>query len=379
MERPVTDGGSSVPALGGAVPGERANAEQPAPATDERFFRDALGVPSDEFLQNIAGQRAYGPHASAARLQAADLVAMADIDYMLNQPQLDASDVHIIRDGGANPQKRAVTARGAVDVAYIYGEFAKGYSLRLLAAHRCLPPVAGFAAEIAAALGEHVGANLYLTPASGGGLMRHYDSHDVLVLQCIGSKRWRLYADDYANGRERPTGRAYNFDPRLHRVVGPIDREVDMTPGDVLYLPRGIVHEVVPPTDDSLHVTFDIHTLTVGELASRALRLAAKKAEGLRAPIPHALRLGTAVDEQFAAELAAEIAAALSSHHLTTVLEEHRNQHRKPIKRAPAEHWFGSHRSSADGFSRLGAVLADRVRNLQLVPSRAVKPKTPTG
>ena len=344
------------------------------PATDERFFRDALGVPVEEFLQNIAGKRAYGPHASAARLQAADLVAMADIDYMLNQPQFDASAVHVIRDGAANPQKRAITARGGVDAAYIYGEFAKGCSLRLLAAHRRLPRVAGFAAELAAALGEHVGANLYLAPASSDGLARHYDSHDVLVLQCIGSKRWRLYADDYANG-ERPTGRAYDFDPRQHHVVGPIDREVDMTPGDVLYLPRGIIHEVAPPTGDSLHVTFDVHTLTVGELAYRALRLATKKAEGLRVPVPRTLRLGTPVDDQFAAELAAEIAAALSSHHLTTVLEEHRDRYRKPKRWVPAEHWFGSHRSSADNLSRLGAVLADRVRNLEILPSSTIKPK----
>ena len=261
-----------------------------------------------------------------------------------------------------------------MDAAYVYGQFARGSSLRFQRVDRYLPRVAGFGAELAAVLGDQVGANLYLAPANGGGLVRHYDSHDVIVLQCIGSKRWRLYADDYANGRERPTGRAYDFDPRRH-ATGRIEREVDMTPGDVLYLPRGIIHEVVPPRSDSLHITFDLHTLTVGELAHRALRLATTKRQGLRVPVPRALLLGTAVDDQFAAELAAEIAAALSSHQLTTVLEKHRDQYRKRKGWAPAEHWFGSHRSSVDGLTRLGAALADRFRTLGIQPLHAVKSK----
>lgn len=351
---------------------QRAN--EPPPLATEQFFHDALGVRIDEFLQNIAGQRAYGPHASAARLQAADLAVMADIDYMLNHPRFRGTDAQPIRNGKGASDKHTTGAGAGADAAYIYGQFAKGCSFRFMGVHRYLPQVAGFAAQLAAALAERVSANVYLSPASSEGLSVHFDSHDVFVLQCVGSKRWRLYADDYAQPGERPTGKAHAFNPKLHRP-GPVERDVDMAPGDILYLPRGIIHEVAPPNSESLHVTFAVHTLTVAELAHRALRLAAAEIEGLQAPVSHALRVQVAVDDQHAGELAAEVAAALSGRQLAAALEQYRSE-RRQTRLAPAEHWFGSHGSDADGVAQLAVGLANRVRSLgEQASATAIKPK----
>lgn len=326
---------------------------QPAPAT-ERFFRDALGVSIDEFLQNISGQRAYGPHPSAPRLQAAGLVAMADIDYMLNSPRFRGPRVEPIRGGGGIATRRTTRAGERADAAYIYRQFATGASLRFFSVQRFLPGLSRFAAELAAALAQPVRATIYLAPANGGGLGRHFDDIDVFVLQCLGSKRWRLYVDDYANGRERPTGVAYAFDPKRHRP-GPVDRDVQMTPGDILYLPRGVIHEVSPPKGDSLHVTFSVRTLTVAELLHRAVDLASAEVEGLQASVPMPLRRCAAVDDQFAAELAAKVAPALSSRHLAAALEGYRREGRQKASLAAAEHWFGSHQRAAP----LGSALAE--------------------
>lgn len=348
----------SAPAGDAAAADARTRAEQPAPAT-ARFFHDALGVSVDEFLLDIADQRAYGPHAVAARLQAADMVAMADIDYMMNHVQFRGVSVQPIRKGEAESDRRTTDAGGAADAAYVYAQFAKGTSLRFLNVERYLPRVAGFAAELAAALAGVVNANMYVAPAGGEGLDRHYDTHDVFVLQCIGSKRWRLYADDYANTWERPIGHVDAFDPKKH-PPGQVDRDLELTPGDILYLPRGTMHEVVPLRGDSLHVTFRLHTLTVGELAGRALRLAAAEVEELRTPVSHAMRLQAAVDDQ----LGAEIAGAVSSRYLAAALEGYRRECRQA--QAPADHWFGSHRNAADGVARLGASIARRMRNLEV-------------
>ena len=359
----MKDGEPSVPTGDGVAPA--VGMEQRAAAT-ERFFRDAVGMPSEDFLLNISGQRAYGPHASAARLQAADLAEMADIDYMMSHARFRGTDVQPIWNGGARPDRHTTAESGPnTDYVYVYGQFAKGVGLRLLRVERYLPRVAGFAAELGAVLAENVSANIYLTPANGEGLDRHYDSHDVFVLQCVGSKRWRLYADDYASARQRPTGSAYAFDSKKH-PPGRVDRDVEMTPGDLLYLPRGTMHEVAPPSGDSLHITFAVHTLTVAELAHRALRLAAKEVEGLRSPVSHALRLQATVEEQFAAELAAELAGSLSRRHLEAALVNYRNESVRNARLAPAGHLFGSHRGGADDLARLGAALAERVRSHEL-------------
>lgn len=321
-----------------------------APAT-ERFFHDAFGMPLEAFLANIVGQQAYGPHASAAGLQAADVAVMADIDYMLSQARFRGADAEPIRNASARPPG----AGSSADPVYIYGQFAKGTAIRFRNAHRYLPRVAGFATELAAALAERVSASMYLIPANGEGLDLHYDSHDTIVLQCVGSQRWRLHVDDYADAREQPTGADCGFDP------GRVDREVDLTPGDVLYLPCGLMHMRGKPSSDSLHVAFAIHTLTVAELAHLALRLATAEREPLRAQVSLAMRRQATVDDEFAAELA----AALSSRHLADALEAYRHAHRQTTRQVPAEHWFGSHQSTADGLTRLAAKIADRARNHQ--------------
>ena len=373
MRAGFEDRNPSPPRGDSAAPGMRANAEQPEPAT-ERFFRDALGVPIDKFLQNIVGQQIHGPHPSAARLRAADLAAMADVDYVMGHARFRGSDAQPIRSGVAQADKSTTDAGALADAAYIYRQFAKGSSIRFLGVQRFLPGVSGFAAELAAALAEPVGANIYITPANGEGLSLHYDPHDVFVLQCVGSKTWRLYEAEYANARERPTGADDTFDPKQHQP-GPVDRDVRMTPGDILYLPRGSMHEVASPSADSLHITFSVRTLTVAELVRRALSEAIADAEGLRAPISHAVRMHAAVDDQFAAHLAAELAAALSTQHLAAALEKYRDECRRAAKLAPAEHWFGSHGYGAEGAARLGAAVADRVRSLGLRGSAALQPK----
>ena len=348
-------------------------AKTPAPAADN-FFQDALGMPAEDFLLNVAGQQAYGPHAVAARLDPADLAVMADLDYMMNHARFRGGNVQPIRGGAAIRDRRTSAAGKGPDAAYIYGQFAKGYGIRFVQVERYLPRVAGFVAELAAALAESVQANIYVTPADGEGLDLHYDSHDVFVLQCVGRKRWRLLADEYADDH-RPTGPGENFQFRQHRLLPPCDREFDMTPGDILYLPRGVMHQVARPTCDSLHITFGVHTLTVAELADRALRLATKEVDSLQAPVPDAMRRQATVADQCAADLAADIATALSRH-LAAALEGYRREFTEAKLRAPAEHWFAAHRTGTDGPALLGAAIARRIRNREMhARSSAIQPK----
>lgn len=131
------------------------------------------------------------------------------------------------------------------------------------------------------------------------------------------------------------------------------------------------MHEVTPPSGHSLHVTFGIHLLTVADLAHRALRLAAEEMEGLRAPVGHATHLQAPADEL----LAADLAAALSSRRLARALEAYRGECRAPTAWAPAEHWFGAHRHPVDGFARLGAAIAERVRNRVGLRTVAAQPR----
>ena len=91
----------------------------------------------------------------------------------------------------------------------------------------------------------------------------HADDRDVFVLQLFGTKSWRVYPNPpifhpYAheqvgkNGLPVPLENVLNATPVIERVLNP---------GDVLYMPRGWVHEASCHAEtESLHVTFAVGT-----------------------------------------------------------------------------------------------------------------------
>lgn len=98
-----------------------------------------------------------------------------------------------------------------------------------------------------------VQANLYLTPPGAQGFRVHFDEHDVLVLQVRGEKRWRVWD-------EQPIPHATRNTPWDNALGKPDDEKaktIVMKPGDVLYVPRGVLHDAAVQEGDepSLHVT----------------------------------------------------------------------------------------------------------------------------
>lgn len=78
----------------------------------------------------------------------------------------------------------------------------------------------------------------------------HLDTDDVLAIHLAGAKKWRIHA------RQAPR--------RAHLVeleeseMGPLETEIVMRPGDVLYLRSGTPHRVETVGDYSMHLSFDL-------------------------------------------------------------------------------------------------------------------------
>lgn len=97
-----------------------------------------------------------------------------------------------------------------------------------------------------------VGANIYLTPPNSQGFAPHYDDIEAFVLQIEGKKEWLLYPP--RNGSEHlPRESSPNFqenelgEPALQQIL---------QPGDMLYFPRGWIHQARTVEDQhSLHIT----------------------------------------------------------------------------------------------------------------------------
>jgi ribosomal protein L16 Arg81 hydroxylase len=78
----------------------------------------------------------------------------------------------------------------------------------------------------------------------------HVDTDDVLAIHLAGTKKWRLHA------RQAP--RRSNLVELSEAEMGPVEAEIVMRPGDVLYLRSGTPHRAETIDDYSLHLSFDL-------------------------------------------------------------------------------------------------------------------------
>jgi lysine-specific demethylase/histidyl-hydroxylase NO66 len=141
-----------------------------------------------------------------------------------------------------------------------------GFSIALRGMEFRSEKVAAIASALADLFGQpSVGANVYFSPPRSQGLARHYDDHCVLVWQLLGRKKWKIW----------PNTRSIL--PRLYEPFHSLDDLVDdsggreevLHEGDIIYVPRGCVHEAHTDVDDgesevnasanySLHLTLAI-------------------------------------------------------------------------------------------------------------------------
>jgi hypothetical protein len=91
----------------------------------------------------------------------------------------------------------------------------------------------------------------------------HYDDHDLIVVQLMGTKRWYVSTtpSQLFNAWKSPSGSPPALGP--HEIL-------DLAPGDLLYLPRGTFHTVDSETE-SVHLAIGFTPLTLRDAILAAL------------------------------------------------------------------------------------------------------------
>lgn len=104
-----------------------------------------------------------------------------------------------------------------------------------------------------------IGANVYLTPPSSQGFAPHYDDIEAFVLQLEGAKHWKVYAPRSPQ-ENLPRVSSGNFS---QDEIGEPILDVKMEPGDMLYFPRGFIHQAeTVEGKHSLHITVSMYQKT---------------------------------------------------------------------------------------------------------------------
>ena len=145
------------------------------------------------------------------------------------------------------------------------------------------PTVAAMSRHLEAYFGCPIHTYLLLTPPGAQGLAPHYDAYEVFVLQIDGVKHWRFYGA----ARDLPVASDQAAIPRDQ--LGPPTQEVFLQPGDLLYMPRGHVHEAFTSDRASLHLTIGVRVFRWLDLMQRALTGAGSADVRFRQSLPPGL------------------------------------------------------------------------------------------
>ncbi len=203
------------------------------------------------------------------------LLTLADVEQYISRADTRYPAIRLAK-GGAFYAPEAYTHdvkygdevfRGVSDPEKIFTEYASGATVTLPALHLGWLPLGRLCRRLEEELDHSVHANAYLTPANAAGFTPHYDTHEVLVLQIAGIKRWRIYSPPMALPH-----RSQSFAPERYSLPPAPLMEFDLAGGDLLYLPRGHVHTTTTPGHSSLHVTIGITVYTWIELLSELVQ-----------------------------------------------------------------------------------------------------------
>jgi hypothetical protein len=203
------------------------------------------------------------------------VLTIGDLENMIASPNARYPAIQLSKNGAYFPPEvysediklGDVCFSGVADVHKIAAEYRAGATIVMPALHQSWKPLTNLCTSIEHQLDHVVHANAYLTPGNASGFAPHYDTHEVLVLQIAGRKRWRVYEPPIAMPHRRQP-----FTPVGHTLPAAPVLEVDLAPGDLLYLPRGYIHTTYTSDTHSAHVTLGIAVYTWLNLAGELLQ-----------------------------------------------------------------------------------------------------------
>ncbi|XP_066488478.1 ribosomal oxygenase 1 [Tiliqua scincoides] len=207
-------------------------------------------IPPQQFFRHYWEKKPLLVHRSSPGYYGG-LFSTAEFDAVLRDHHVQFG-VHLdvtSYEGGVrethNPAGRAVPA-------VVWDFYKNGCSLRMLNPQAFSSTVWHFLSILQEQFGSMVGANTYLTPAGTQGFAPHYDDIEAFVVQLEGKKHWRVY-NPRKEAEALPQFSSNNFD---QEEIGEPILETILEAGDLLYFPRGFIHQGdCLPDAHSLHIT----------------------------------------------------------------------------------------------------------------------------
>ncbi len=263
-----------------AAPAQTATPDRPEPAGRPSGLFDLIAPMSPETFfadywetkpVRLAGTR-------ADRFEG--LFGSADIDSILVYTKPKPSRIEVVTSQGF-VRENYLNHDGTANVNLVAERFVAGSTIILAGLDETWAPLAELVRGIEAEVNHPAGIAAYVTPPGVQGVQPHFDTQENFLLQVEGTKRWKVYRPLHV---APPVQGSWSAVPR-EKVGEPI-YETTLGPGDVLYIPRGFLHEGQAGDGPSLHLTVDILVRTWHEFLASALASMADRDVSFRRSLP---------------------------------------------------------------------------------------------
>ena len=192
-----------------------------------------------------------------------------EFDSLLTSGKLMSPHLDIVENGHKMKPLFTNSPSPCTNVQNALERYKSGATIRVPHIELFMPDLQLYCRNLEKFIGVPIRANLYMTPPFSQGFQPHYDLDDIFVLQTFGHKIWS-YHEKYSNMQPLPN-QDMAFDASLHQPIG-IPKEITLDCGDMLYLPRGFMHEARTEDEHSIHVTFAFIGNSMGVVMQQMLR-----------------------------------------------------------------------------------------------------------
>lgn len=192
----------------------------------------------DEFLSDYWGKRAVLIQGEEDKFS--DLFGWDEVNHFLNNTRTSYDGLRLLHEKRELPKTNLPDARSWLE---------KGATLVINSVNQVDPVVGRFSSFLGRELNTQIHTNCYASYTSKQGFDTHYDEHDVFIIQVEGNKQWAVFEPTYLYPLHTMGPEKRGQPPASDAYI-----EYEMTPGDVLYIPRGHWHYAVAVTP-SVHLT----------------------------------------------------------------------------------------------------------------------------
>ncbi|MDJ1505771.1 cupin domain-containing protein [Xanthocytophaga agilis] len=197
----------------------------------------------------------------------------------------------------------------------VFELFEQGNTIVIQAAQFHFTNLNRFIYQLEKELRMEVHANIYITPAGSRGFDPHLDAHEVMVIQLYGSKEWNIYDLPIPAPLK---GQKLTPEQKQAYLTRQADHQITLQEGDILYVPRGVVHDAFTQKEPSIHITLGFHPILRTDIVQQLIQKVESIAYFREPFFDFNQTNGSAVNKE---ELIAQMATALREM-LTTRSEE---------------------------------------------------------